>query len=153
MPKGGKTNNQTKDRPEPRQQCAALPYIEGKNGKMVLLVTSRETHRWVIPKGWPKKSLSASATAAAEAFEEAGLIGDIAETSIGIYHYTKRLPDGTRVPCAVSVFPLRVTQSLEDWPERADRDRRWFTAIEASELVHEPELTALLRRFANTGGH
>jgi 8-oxo-dGTP pyrophosphatase MutT (NUDIX family) len=114
----------------------------------VMLVTSRETGRWVLPKGWPKKHLSAPETAALEAFEEAGLVGEIAPDSLGVYRYSKRMPNGATVECAVDVFRLRVAGLLDDWPERAQRRREWFTLTEAAAAVEETGLAELLLRIA-----
>lgn len=127
--------------------------MQGEHGLMILLVTSRETGRWVLPKGWVKKKRTPAETAAEEAFEEAGLVGDIADTPIGIYHYAKGLPDGQSVDCAVEVYSLQVRQTLADWPERAQRQRRWFTPAEAAELVREPELRTLLRSLGTADNH
>lgn len=133
------------------QQVAALPVLRGVDGPLVMLVTSRGTGRWVLPKGWPKKHLSGAETAALEAFEEAGLIGDIAEDAVGIFHYLKRMNSGATVQCAVEVFPLCVVEVLEEWPERTQRRREWFTLTEAAGLVREADLTALLLRLAASG--
>src|SRR5215218_7543079 len=76
----------------PRQQYAALPLAIGHDGQQqVLLVTSRETGRWIIPKGWAEKGIKAHVLAAREAYEEAGLRGDIGHEPIGRYRYTKWL--------------------------------------------------------------
>lgn len=135
----------------PRQQYAALPCKAGEAGTQMLLVTSRETGRWVLPKGWPKKRQSGAAVAALEAFEEAGLKGDILPHAIGAYHYFKRMADGTQLACIVDVFPLRVVEILDDWPERAQRQRRWCGFAEAATLVAEAELATLLRHLATPG--
>lgn len=135
----------------PRQQYAALPCRRGENGMMVLLVTSRETGRWVLPKGWPKKQLNGADTAALEAFEEAGIKGDVAPVSIGIYRYGKRMADGHSVACVVDVFALCVADILDDWPERGQRQRRWFSFAEAAGLVEEDDLATLLRNLATPG--
>ena len=138
-------------RKERRRQFAALPCMTGENGPMVMLVTSRGTGRWVLPKGWPKKRLSAPELAALEAFEEAGLVGDVASGAIGAYRYPKRLPNGATIECDVDVYPMAVARQLDDWPERAERQRRWFTLAEAAGAVRETDLTALLLRFATKG--
>ncbi len=135
----------------PRRQFAALPCMSGEAGLMVLLVTSRDTGRWVLPKGWPKKRCSGAEIAALEAFEEAGLVGDVAAISIGFYRYPKHLPNGGVVECDVDVYPMRVAHLLEDWPERAQRRRQWFTLAEAAGLVNEADLTALLLGFEAMG--
>ena len=112
-----------------------------------MLITSRQTGRWVLPKGWAKRQLTGPELAALEAFEEAGLVGTIAEQAIGAYSYLKRLADGSAVHCEVDVFPMQVVELLDDWPEREQRQRRWFTLEEAAELVHEADLTMLLLNF------
>jgi 8-oxo-dGTP pyrophosphatase MutT (NUDIX family) len=112
-----------------------------------MLVTSRETGRWVLPKGWPKRRLSGSELAGLEAFEEAGLLGEVAPRSIGFYRYAKRMPDGRDVECDVDVFSMCVATELDDWPEREQRQRRWFTMTEAAASVNEADLAKLLLRL------
>jgi 8-oxo-dGTP pyrophosphatase MutT (NUDIX family) len=116
-----------------------------------MLVTSRETRRWVIPKGWAEKKLEPHALAAKEAFEEAGLEGEIGREPIGSYRYAKliRGKKATKsVSCEVVVFPLAVSRQLEDWPERGQRETRWFTLEEAAMLVEEGGLVSLLLGLA-----
>lgn len=129
-------------------QFAALPYRKAHNGKqVVMLLTSRETRRWVIPKGWPMKGRKPREVAAQEAFEEAGLRGKIiGKRPIGRYQYDKQLSPGRTVPCEVVVYLLRVERELKNWPERAERERRWFEPGQASELVLEDGLAAMLRQ-------
>ena len=130
------------------QQVAALPW-RWRNGSIeILLVTSRETRRWVIPKGWPITNLVASNAAKREAYEEAGVDGRARRKPIGRYTYTKRTADGSRQTCVVTVFALGVTQQFRDWPERRERTRSWFTAKEAALKVQERELRAIIRAFA-----
>lgn len=129
------------------RQFAALPLAEREGRTMVLLVTSRDTGRWVLPKGWAEERLSGPELAAKEAFEEAGLVGEVAPDPVGAYSYRKRLPDGSTLPCGVQVFPMRVERLLEDWPERRQRRRAWFTLGEAATAVEEGELAALLLRL------
>jgi 8-oxo-dGTP pyrophosphatase MutT (NUDIX family) len=112
---------------------------------LVMLVTSRERGRWVLPKGWTKKRLTGAQLAALEAYEEAGLIGKVTRRSIGSYNYLKRMGDGSIVACDVDVFPMKVSELLDDWPERSQRQRRWFTLNEAADAVEEPDLAILLR--------
>jgi 8-oxo-dGTP pyrophosphatase MutT (NUDIX family) len=129
-----------------RVQYAALPYrLTG--GLMVLLQTSLDTGRWVLPKGWPIRGEKPRFAARREAREEAGLVGAIAKRSIGAFHYPKRLPDGRTVTCEVHVFPLAVEGRSKRWPERSKRTQRWFTPEEAAQVVQEPELAALLEGF------
>src|SRR3954453_5215616 len=110
-----------------RKQYAALPLQCDADEACVVLVTSRETGRWVIPKGWPEKGLSAAAVAAKEAFEEAGLIGSVSDRSIGTYVYDKRLANGRIARCEVEVFPFVIEAQADAWPEQAEREVRWCT--------------------------
>lgn len=135
-------------RKQQRRQFAALPYCQDNSEIRVLLVTSRETRRWILPKGWPEKKLSGPQVAEKEAMEEAGLIGEMSTRSIGYYSYLKRLRDGRGVVCGVDVFPMRVSQLLDDWPERHERERRWFSLAQAALAVDEGELVTLLLRLA-----
>ncbi|CAA9281296.1 MAG: hypothetical protein AVDCRST_MAG27-3829 [uncultured Craurococcus sp.] len=129
------------------RQCAALPFRQAGGETQVLLVTSRETKRWVLPKGWTEKCGGAK-QAEREAFEEAGIRGRIARKPIGHYAYPKRLNDGATVTCEVDVFPLAVDKLLEDWPEKSQRERRWFTLPEAAMAVQEGGLITLMLNLA-----
>jgi len=130
-----------------RQQYAALPVRCADDGTLrVLLLTSRDTRRWVIPKGWPIPKLSPAATAMREAYEEAGLEGTIESTTpIGHYRYDKGFAGGRSVKVRVDVFLMRVSRQLESWPEQSERETRWYGPEQAAELVAEPELAAILR--------
>lgn len=130
-------------------QVAALPYRR-KGTLEILLITSRETRRWVIPKGWPMEDRSLARAAEQEAFEEAGLRGDIKSKPFGAYRYLKHKADGEAVDCQVKVFPFQVRGQAKDWPEKGQRELRWFPAADAAEAVDEPELRDLIRRFAET---
>lgn len=133
---------------EPRTQYAALPWRRDGAGVIeLLLITSRETRRWVIPKGWPIKTLRPGPSAAQEAFEEAGVSGLVRSRSIGRYHYDKRLRSGRLQHVRVLVYPLEVLEMAGDWPEIGQREQRWATPARAAELVDEPELKTLLARF------
>jgi 8-oxo-dGTP pyrophosphatase MutT (NUDIX family) len=138
-----------KVKPATRVQYGALPYrLDDDASIKVLLVTSRETKRWIIPKGWPIKGLKPSKAAAREAYEEAGVRGRIAGRAFGHYVYEKRLEDrGTTVPCQVEVFPLLVKRQSKDWPESKQRTARWFSAAEAAALVDNDQLYNLIREF------
>lgn len=129
-----------------------MPYrLPGSlNGAVeVLLVTSRDTKRWVLPKGNIESGLSAAAAAALEAEEEAGIRGRIATMPIGAYRYLKTRCGGSTM-IEVDVFPIAVIDELPDWKERAERERRWFSLADAAEAVDEPELKALIRNFRPT---
>jgi 8-oxo-dGTP pyrophosphatase MutT (NUDIX family) len=116
----------------------------------VLLVTSRETCRWVTPKGWAEEDLTPGGLAAKEAYEEAGAVGDVRPEPIGRYSYSKRLKDGSRLTCEVGVFRMTVNHLLDEWPERHQRERRWFTLGQAAQQVDETGLTELLDALSNT---
>jgi len=129
-------------------QYAALPFRRCADATIeIMLITSRDTGRWLIPKGWPEPGLAPPETAAHEAREEGGLVGRIGDRSIGSYHYDKRLPDGSTVHCVVEVFALDVTRQMKSWPERDERTTRWFGLQEAAEVVREPELRAIIRNL------
>jgi 8-oxo-dGTP pyrophosphatase MutT (NUDIX family) len=133
---------------EPRNQVAALPWRRAVAGGVeVLLITSRETRRWVIPKGWPIKGLASHEAAAREAFEEAGVSGDVAKRKLGAFHYDKRLASGRVQKVKVAVFALQVEAMNEAYPEAGQRERFWTSPAEAADLVQEPQLAELLRRF------
>lgn len=131
-----------------KKQVAALPVKTDKNGALrVLLVTSRETRRLVIPKGWPWPGVKDHKAAAEEALEEAGITGKIGKEPVGTYTYDKRQPNGS-VPVRVKVFLLEVKHELDDWPERAERERKWLTPAKAAEAVVEDELAELILAVA-----
>ena len=112
-----------------------------------MLVTSRETGRWVIPKGWPQKRKKPHASAAREAREEAGVVGKIEHHPIGSYSYEKKLKSGVLVACEVRVFPLKVNRQKKGWAEKKEREVRWFSRTEASRAVGEPALRSIIRSF------
>ncbi|WP_395444259.1 NUDIX hydrolase [Caulobacter sp. UC70_42] len=130
-----------------RRQVAALPWRGEGEALRVLLVSSRETRRWVIPKGWPMKDKADAAAAAQEAYEEAGVVGVIAEQPIGEYEYLKKLKSGAARLVKVDVYPLEVTTELQSWPEKGQRTLDWMTPVEAALAVQEPALRELIARF------
>ena len=129
----------------PALQVGAL-CVQQDSGR-VLLVTSRGTGRWIIPKGWPMDGRSAGGAALQEAWEEAGVRGPVDETPFGRYAYDKKLTRGLSAPVEVQVHLIRVADLAKNFPERKQRQRRWFTPPEAAELVSEPGLAKLIRRL------
>jgi 8-oxo-dGTP pyrophosphatase MutT (NUDIX family) len=125
-------------------QVAALVVRRTSEGApLVLLVTSRDTGRWVIPKGWPQQDQPDHVTASQEALEEAGVTGVMLPDSIGSYLYRKRLPTET-IDVRVRVFMLNFTGELESWRESDQRQRLWCTPAVAATKVAEPELQQLI---------
>lgn len=128
-----------------REQFAAICWRMHRKKIEVLLITSRDTGRWVIPKGWPMNDRSPSQAAATEAWEEAGVSGEIATQDLGLFNYEKLLRPQHSVLCSVRVFALRVTGLADKYPERKERRRKWFAAEKAAKKVAEPELRHLLQ--------
>ena len=116
----------------------------------VLLVTSRDSGRWVIPKGNPAPGMPAHTAAALEAREEAGVTGLVCPTVLGSYRYRKRRPNGASLMFDVDVFPLAVNAELDAWKEQAERERRWFSLADAADAVDEPDLRDLIRSFGQS---
>jgi 8-oxo-dGTP pyrophosphatase MutT (NUDIX family) len=134
---------------EPRSQYAALPWRRTESGEVeVLVITSRETRRWVVPKGWPIKGLKAPMVAAREAFEEAGVEGIVRKKKLGVFHYEKRLRTGRVQPVKVAVYALQVVVQNDEWPEKGQREHRWTSLVEAASHVDEPELQAIIGAFS-----
>jgi len=132
----------------PNRQVGALCWRRARDGIRVLLITSRDTGRWVIPKGWPMHNRTEAGAAEREAFEEAGVQGAIDERCFGVFFYQKRLDSGRPVPCVVRVYPLEVRTLLKSYPETGQRKVKWFSAEKAARKVTEPELKQLIRAFA-----
>jgi len=128
-------------------QHGALPFVIGRRREIrILLVTTRGRRDWIIPKGWPIRGLTASATAEREAFEEAGVIGSIVgDEPVGSYRYEKRRTARKLIRCEVSVFLLAVERQLRQWPEKSERSTRWFTPDDAAKVVATDGLADVLR--------
>lgn len=128
-----------------RQQVAALCYKQTDEGLKVLLITSRGTGRWIVPKGWPVKGKNGPDSALQEAWEEAGVSrADIEEEPVGFYDYAKDLNNGQSIPVEAQVYMTRVRELKSNYPEVEERERRWFPPKEAAKLVDEPDLKAIL---------
>ena len=134
-----------------RAQVAALCWRKKKGKVQICLITSRGSKRWIIPKGWPIHNHTPSASAAVEAFEEAGLQGFVSDQVLGIYGH--RAPDRLEnAPILTMVFPMQVDKVRSDWPERKQRRRKWFSIEKASKKVDDPALRAIIQTFkANRG--
>lgn len=135
-----------------RLQAAALPWRCLGGRFEVMLITSRDSGRWVLPKGWPEPGEALCDAAAREAHEEAGLKGAVARHAVGRYLYAKAMRGGGSVPCDVSVFPLEVRRVADKWKECRQRARRWMGGDEAAAAVRETELAALIVAFCAAAG-
>ena len=131
-------------------QVAAL-CLDDATGN-VLLITSRGTGRWIVPKGWPMPGRTLAEAAMQEAWEEAGVKGRIVQAEIGRYHYDKEQERGFAVPIEVRVFPLYVDDLDDRFPERGERKRRWFPPHEAAQLVAEAGLKRILQGLPGAEG-
>ncbi|ASD25774.1 NUDIX domain [Brevundimonas diminuta] len=129
------------------RQIAALPWRHGSNGVEIMMITSRETRRWVIPKGNRMAGKTDAEAAVIEAYEEAGVQGDVMGAPIGWFRYGKRLKSGRVQATIASVYPLEVFIQLGAWPEDAQRERRWMSTEDAAAVVDEDELAELIRDF------
>ena len=127
-----------------RPQIAALCWRKKRGQIEVLLITSRDTGRWVLPKGWPMDGRTAPEAAAIEAWEEAGVRGAMSEQAVGRFQYDKLHPSKPTQRCEVTVYPLRVARLEPKFPERNERRRKWFSARKAAKAVHEAELADLI---------
>lgn len=135
-------------------QFAALCWRKRVNAKgkpikgkiEILLITSRDTGRWVIPKGWPIPGLQPWETAAQEAWEEAGVQGIPSKDCAGFYNYEKICKRSVR-HCVVAVFPVKVRKLAKNFREKGQRELRWFRPKQAARLVAEPELAQILRKW------
>lgn len=143
-PRGSKGPEATKCR-----QVAALPWRRDAKGKLVvLLVTSRTNHKWMLPKGWPMPGKSDPETASIEAHEEAGVSGEVAGVAIGSYHYRKIFDEVRSSPAQAVVYALAVTAELDDWRERDQRRKKWVRPHKAATMVFERDLARLLSDIA-----
>ena len=147
-----KAEGRSKHSTEPAPQFGALPWREARAGGIeVLLISSRDSGRWIIPKGWPIEGRTGAETATVEAYEEAGIEGVADGQPIGTFDYLKcdkRRPDRW---CRVTVYPLEVKTELADWPERDARRLVWLGPEEAAGRADDAGLAVLIRALAARG--
>lgn len=130
-----------------RSQFGALCYRLRNDKVEILLVTSRGTGRWIVPKGWPVPGQTPVGSAETEAFEEAGVEGESHPVCVGLYSYNKVYEGRPSLPCVVSLYAIRVKRLLRKFPEADERKRKWFSPKRAAALVDEEELKQIIRRF------
>lgn len=140
------------DRPATVQQYGALPWRRDRQGRIRILLVTSSRGRWIAPKGWPVEGRAPYLSAALEAFEEAGVIGEIRSQPLAGYHCLKEGEDGSLQRCRVTLFSLRVRGTLTNWPERDRRKRRWFALDEAAEMVGDVGLADLIRAIGAEPG-
>ena len=133
-----------------REQFAALCYRISPNTQKpeILLLTSRDTGRWVIPKGWPMGNKPGHEVARQEAYEEAGVVGEPEPQPFGHFCYDKGMDHGVTIPCRVQVHVVKVTSMLKDFKEKGKRKIEWVNPVLAEQRVQEPELKQLIHRFS-----
>jgi 8-oxo-dGTP pyrophosphatase MutT (NUDIX family) len=134
-------------------QYAALPWRSSPMGVEILLITTLNTRRWIVPKGWPVDGLAPHQSAAQEALEEAGISGKIEIGAFGSFHYEKLRKSGEKVSCTVDVFPMRVELQRKRWMEKGARELCWCSVTEALTRVREPGLRRLIARFGAAHGY
>lgn len=136
-----------------RQQFAALcfRYRQDGEGIEILVVTSRDSGRWIIPKGWPMGDKQPYKAAAIEAWEEAGVRGKARKKPIGRYTYLKLLGDGDVVPCIVDIFQIEIRKLTGTFKEHGERKIAWVSPDEAARRVREVELKSMLVEFKPQG--
>lgn len=145
LPNAGEETSLTR-LPVVERQAGALAWLPGEPLRFVL-VTSRRTRRWVFPKGGIEEGHTAPETAAREALEEAGVVGRAAPRPIGSFRSEKIRPPHVWA-LQVDLFPLAVDEVCDEWPESAQRLRRFVTLDEARDLLADPEMLALAELFA-----
>ncbi|PIE09888.1 MAG: NUDIX hydrolase [Rhodobacterales bacterium] len=130
-----------------RTQFAALCYRIVNGKPQVLLITSRGSGRWIIPKGWPMDEMTPGSAAMQEAWEEAGVVGKFSERCLGLFSYSKVMDKGPNLPCVAMVYPVKVKSLASKFPEAGQRRRKWFSPKKAATKVVEPELRQILKTF------
>jgi len=130
-----------------RTQFAALCYRIRDKKPQILLITSRGSHRWIIPKGWPMDGKTPGESALQEAWEEAGVRGRVIERCLGLYSYSKVVAPKKGLPCVAMIYPVKVKSLKRNYPEVGQRQRKWFSPKKAAARVEEPELAQILKTF------
>ena len=123
-------------------QSAVIPYRLSKNGLEILLITSIKKKHWIVPKGYVEFNLTPFESAKKEAYEEAGILGSNETIEVGTFKLNK--PVGT---CLIKVFTMEVHEVLDDYPEKNDRKRKWFTPEEASGAIAIPEIGQMIKEL------
>lgn len=128
----------------PRTQVAALCTRGEGPDRQILMIRSLHTQRWIIPKGWPMEGRSLAAAALQEAWEEAGVEGQVNEAAIGSYTYRKIRKNGLSVACVAQIFHVEVSGLSTSFPDFERRKPEWMRPVDAASLVAESDLAALI---------
>jgi len=123
-------------------QSGVIPYREKKGVLQVLLVTSRKKGKWIIPKGVVEPYMTARESAAQEAYEEAGVFGEVWSEPVGSFEMDKW--DGV---CSVAVYPMHVEKIYENWMESGFRKRRWMSPEKALDKCGNKEMKKMIKLF------
>jgi 8-oxo-dGTP pyrophosphatase MutT (NUDIX family) len=131
-----------------RSQFAALCYRMRNGNLQILLVTSRRSKRWIVPKGWPMHAKTPEAAVLQEAWEEAGVTGHVTGGCLGVYSYAKEMrDDSVTLPIIALLYPVEVKARAKSFPEAGQRRCKWVSRKKAIKLVTEPELRRIIRDF------
>jgi 8-oxo-dGTP pyrophosphatase MutT (NUDIX family) len=131
------------------RQAGAIPYKIVQDQVVFLLITSRRSGRWIFPNGELIEGMTPWALAAHEAFEEAGVTGEVDTKPVGSYRTMKTLSI-RRQPIVVALYPLRVEEQLAEWPEKGQRHRHWAILPEAKRLLSEAKLAEMAARLSRS---
>lgn len=134
-------------------QYGALPWRSTPAGIEILLITTLNTRRWIVPKGWPLDGLAPHQSAAQEALEEAGISGKMETSALGAFAYEKLRKNGEKISCSIEVFPMQVELQRKRYMEKGARELCWCSVTEALTRVREPGLRRLIARFAAAHGY
>tara|TARA_B100000575_G_C22653838_1_gene400972 strand:- start:124 stop:537 length:414 start_codon:yes stop_codon:yes gene_type:complete len=131
------------------EQAAAFCYKKKKGKKYILMVTSRGSKQWILPKGWIEDDLTEKQLAALEAEEEAGVITKAQKIKkMGVYRYNKWLSQKSSVPVNVNVYSMPIKRLKKKFKERHQRKRKWVTVKKAIKIVSDKDLEAFLKKIA-----
>lgn len=131
-----------------KTQFGALCYRIDNGILHILLITTQRTKKWSIPKGWPITGKTPEQVSQTEAFEEAGIIGEISSECLGVFSYKKNMGNGKSKECAVDVYALKTTRQIDEFPEQGQRQLEWISSDKAANRVAYPELGKIIRSFA-----
>lgn len=126
------------------RQSGVIPVYKGK----VVLINARGSNRWIIPKGSIEWELSAQDSAAKEAFEEAGIKGEVSQEEIGTYSYEKL---GGRYK--VRLYFMEVSKLKDKWDEDYFRKRKLVSPKQAIKKVVPAAVSKIMAKFFHENRH